>query len=390
MKRKIAIQELTLSFILGMALAGCVQSDLSNKPIAFDVTANYPEKELVLQDFMDVEYVPLQTTDEFVTQGDVAAIGDSVILVKNYINDGKIYVFDRKTGQGLRIINRRGQGAEEYTYINSIVLDEKHEEMFVNDATLKKIFVYDLLGNFKRSFNLANGMECLEVFNFDVNNLICYDMSVYYEEGNKRKKDFYHAIISKQDGKTVQGIPIPFDEVTAPFIQEGDAVVATSIRSIMPCKEKFMLIETSSDTIYSYTPGENRLIPFVVKEKSGNPEVLLTMGPVTSQYCFIQTIKKEFDFTTGRGFPTSEWFYDTQAHEAYSAVVLNADYTNKQKVNMTSNWGVGDIATFDKLEAYKLIEANEKGELKGTLKELASTLNEESNPVIMLIKYRDL
>ena len=97
MKREITIQKLTLSFVLGMALAGCVQSsDLSNELITIDVTANYSEKELVLQDFMDVEYIPLQTTDEFVTQGDVAAIGDSVILVKNYINDGNIYVFDRK------------------------------------------------------------------------------------------------------------------------------------------------------------------------------------------------------------------------------------------------------------------------------------------------------
>ena len=391
MKREITIQKLTLSFVLGMALAGCVQSsDLSNELITINVTANYSEKELVLQDFMDVEYIPLQTTDEFVTQGDVAAIGDSVILVKNYINDGNIYVFDRKTGHGLRIINRRGQGAEEYTYINSIVLDEEHEEIFVNDATLKKILVYDLSGNFKRSFNHTKGAEYLEVYNFDTDNLIRYDMSVYYEEGNEKKKDFYHAVISKQDGRIVQGISIPFNEVTAPFIQEGDAVVATSIRSIMPYKDKFMLIETSSDTVYSYAPNENRLIPFIVKKETENPKVFLTMGPVTNQYCFIQTIKKEFDFTTGRGFPTSEWVYDRQAHKVYSAVILNADYTNKQKVNMISNWGVGNIATFEKLEAYKLIEAYEKDELKGTLKDVASLLNEESNPVIMLIKYKDV
>ena len=32
--------------------------------------------------------------------------------------------------------------------------------------------------------------------------------------------------------------------------------------------------------------------------------------------------------------------------------------------------------------------SNEKGKLKGRLKEIASTLNEEDNPVIMLMKQK--
>ena len=34
--------------------------------ITVDITANYPKKEMILQDFMDVEYIPLETTDEFI------------------------------------------------------------------------------------------------------------------------------------------------------------------------------------------------------------------------------------------------------------------------------------------------------------------------------------
>lgn len=45
---------------------------------------------------MDVEYIPLETTDEFITQGVVMAISDKYILTKNYVNDGYIYIFDRK------------------------------------------------------------------------------------------------------------------------------------------------------------------------------------------------------------------------------------------------------------------------------------------------------
>jgi hypothetical protein len=41
------------------------------------------------------------------------------------------------------------------------------------------------------------------------------------------------------------------------------------------------------------------------------------------------------------------------------------------------------------LEAYSLIEAHGKGELKGKLKEIATELDDDSNPVIMLTKYKN-
>ena len=43
----------------------------------------------------------------------------------------------------------------------------------------------------------------------------------------------------------------------------------------------------------------------------------------------------------------------------------------------------------EKLEAADLVEAYEDGKLKdGPLKEIASTLDEEDNPIIMIAKYK--
>jgi hypothetical protein len=47
-----------------------------------------------------------------------------------------------------------------------------------------------------------------------------------------------------------------------------------------------------------------------------------------------------------------------------------------------------EIESWQPLEAHQLVEDYEKGELKGKLKEIAATLNEEANPVIMLIKHK--
>jgi len=98
--------------------------------ITVDVTAKYPVKELILQDFMDVEYIALETTDEFLCQGVVLDVGKEIILVRNSINNGDIFVFDRK-GNGLRKFNRLGQGPEEYTSLLRVTLDEENGEMFV-------------------------------------------------------------------------------------------------------------------------------------------------------------------------------------------------------------------------------------------------------------------
>ena len=64
-----------LIFIL-FIFVGCGENkQLTDNFISVDVTASYPQKRLILQDFMDVEYIALETTDEFLTQGLVKDVG---------------------------------------------------------------------------------------------------------------------------------------------------------------------------------------------------------------------------------------------------------------------------------------------------------------------------
>ena len=93
---------ITIPAILLFALAGCGKDKQStNQLITVDVTVSYPKKELILQDFMDVEYIPLETKDDFICQGLVLAIGKDIILARNRIRDGDIFIYDRKTGKGI-------------------------------------------------------------------------------------------------------------------------------------------------------------------------------------------------------------------------------------------------------------------------------------------------
>ena len=202
MKRSTTISAAILFVMFGFI--GCNQSKPQSEGlIIVDVTnTDYPIKELILQDFMDVEYIALETQNDFFNQGFVQAIGKKILLVRNRNSDGDIFVYDTK-GKALRKINRKGQGGEEYTYITNITLDEDKGEMFVNDHFISKIIVYDLYGNFKRRFNHKEGATYHDIFNFDKDNLICCDE--YGQDGS-------FVVISKKDGSIIKDIKMPFKE----------------------------------------------------------------------------------------------------------------------------------------------------------------------------------
>ena len=380
-------QNLILVFIL-LVVAGCEKNkQQADDLITVDVTTSYPKKELVLQDFMDVEYIALETTDQFLTQGLVRDVGKEYLLATNRNNDGDIFLFDRKNGKGVRKINRQGQGAEEYTRMNDVILDESNGEIFVKSQG-NKILVYDLYGGFKRCLNL--GREVSSVFDYDKNNLICYDMSDYHSKGKDRSKS-YHIIISKQDGSVTREIFSPFKTINTPIVVDGDKFIASYSYPIRLSHDAWTLVDTSADTLYHYAP-DGTLIPFIVRTPSAHtmqPEVFLYMGISTDRYHFMQTLKNVFNFEKGNGFYTDELVYDREEKAMFQVAVCNDDYAEKRTVAMTAKSINREIENATSLNASRLVEIYKKGQLKdGKLKEIVSKLDEEDNPVIMLVKQK--
>ncbi len=314
--------ELFSIIILSAVIAGCGGGSRHSTTdfITVDVTAGYPQKDLILQDFMDVEYIPLASAEGFINQGVVKAIGDDILLVTNRIMDGDIFVFTR-TGKGVRKINRLGRSGEEYSQITEIVLDEDNNEMFIIDYPARKV-VYDLYGNFKRSLRFT-------------------DTARFY-------------------------LTLPYD---------GD----------------WVLTRPSSDTVYSFHP-DGKITYLIVRTPSihtTDPEVFLFPTVITERYYFMQTIKKEFDLEKMKGFPTTDLVYDKQEEAIFRFTVCNDDFLSKKQVAFGTKPVSHEIAKCQSLEALDLVDAYEKGELKGPLKDIAARLDKESNPVIMLIKHKE-
>jgi hypothetical protein len=101
----------------------------------------------------------------------------------------------------------------------------------------------------------------------------------------------------------------------------------------------------------------------------------------------MQTVKKEIEFET-RQVPRTNLMYDRQENTIHEYTVYNDDFTTKKPVNMSNAAFNAEIAFWQKLEAYELVESYKKEELKGRLKDIAAELEEESNPVIMIAKNK--
>ena len=78
--------------------------------------------------------------------------------------------------------------------------------------------------------------------------------------------------------------------------------------------------------------------------------------------------------------------YDKEEKAIYQCTFYNADYP--EKTIPFYSFPKGEVMMHLSLQASELTQAYEEGKLKGKLKEIASTLNEDSNAVIMLIKHR--
>ena len=375
-----------ISAVLLFALAGCGKDKQStDELVTINVSKDYPEKELILQDIMDVEYIALETTDEFITHGNVMDIGEKFIIVKNNTNDGNIFIFDRKTGKAIRKINRLGQGVEEYPGIAGITLDEENNELFVTHTG--KISVYDLDGDFKRSFNFLDPeSDYLKVFNYDKDNLITYDNKGY---GMVADQQPYHLIISKYDGSIIQKITIPSKEQkTLVIFGDNDQKVIPTFFATTATSDNWILMNLSSDTLYSYSPN-GHIKPFIVRTPSiysMETEIFLFVEGVTSRYYFMRTVEKKLDIKT-RKIPVSRLVYDKQEDSIFKYQIYNTDFLYQRPIYWISSINQ-DIANWYPFDAPELIEAYKEGKLKGRLNEIAAKLNEDSNPVIMLIKYK--
>ena len=169
-------------------------------------------------------------------------------------------------------------------------------------------------------------------------------------------------------------------------IKNGE-IISTQEMNIFPLAQNtpdIMISEFADDTLYSLKDG--KLLPVMIKKPSTHtmtPPILVGVDLFTDRYIFILAYNKKFD--EDRISAISMVYNKKKSNNSYQiGTLLPISFPMKSRGNVLPN-NTGIIAQ----RAEKLLKDYNDGKLEGELKEIASKLKEEDNPVLMLIKFKE-
>ncbi|MDL2245430.1 6-bladed beta-propeller, partial [Parabacteroides sp. OttesenSCG-928-J18] len=345
--------------------------------VVVNVEKSYPVKKLKLQDIAKVEYLPLETTDEFLwSRGGVNTFSDKYITNFNR-EKGDLLIFDRN-GKGVATFNRQGGSGEEYAPHSDLMLDEENNEIIVNDNNQKKIVVYDMEGTFKRVMYYAEDKWYLSLVNYDKNTFIAYNRQTEDEKENS------FLFLSKTTGEVIEEMVIPATgnklstRIETSFNGQR-ATISFAYYPITIGESDFILNEVSNDTLFALSPSRE-LRPIYVQTPSRgtmDPQVFLYLNKESDRYAFFNTMDKKIDLSKGQGPKNRYLVYDKQEKAFYESEIFNDDYTIDLNLFLHEQHFIQRNQSVQELNTINLIQFYENNALQGKLKEIAANLDEE-------------
>ena len=355
-----------------------------------DFEKEYPQKDLLVSENADVEYVRLETTDEVLLDG-LAGLYLSVtdrFIVTNNSKEGRIFVFNRQ-GKHLYNFMRKGNSGEEFMYAKKVRVDDKAEEIFVLDAR-NKVLVYTLDGKFKRVLDLPKDIRADDLWNYDDEWLLSYDNYNLDREGlTCAEQPFF--LISKKDGQ-VKRIGVNAKDRIGPriyFEKNGQrGVMAVSMNYIYKNGDEFVLSELGNDTVFMLKNGE--ISPLLVRTPGSKDKDVRSMmsAPLKlGDYIEVVEAPKELKMESGK-IETKSVYLNLKTGECFDlnlkddvnfvepSAVRSSEYVEAPKNHILS------MPNTDRLFQWK-----EEGRLKGKLAEMVDEMQEDDNPILIIYKF---
>ena len=385
----------TIAFLfLVSILAGCRVSSPQTELFEIDISRSHPSRELRIQTVADVEYVALETTGNFLLDSwsQLSYVSDNYIVV--WQRQGDIFVFN-SDGKALHHFNRLGGGPDEYPRISNVVFDEKNEEIFVS-GNFSRIIVYSISGNYKRTLALPDNLRNITVYNFDDETLLVYDATGLLSDEYREEP---YLFVSKQNGSIVStlgfSLPVRYSNRTNPQFNASGEVVQAPMLITTPNNirygEDFLIADISSDTIYMLTKNKD-LAPILVRKPSvysSSPfKTVLTSLLKTDKFIFLWRIAFDIAAILNNQNIYTSLMYEIETGRTYHVSFINDDFPSWTWIPSADNLEIGKNMTADLIDTALLKDAHDERKLRGELEKLVETLDEEDNPVLMIVKFR--
>lgn len=366
-----------------------------------DLTKSYPERRFCLQDIADVEYVALETKENVLVD-DVFEMGvfDSCIVVCNFMK-GDFLFFDMK-GKFRSRFNRMGGSGEEYLRISKWLYDDDNQEIYVLDLySQRRMLVYSATGQFKREMRFPRDRWFEYLYNFDDSSLLTLktditDNNKYIDSKDSDLNDY--VLISKKNGEIVFPVKTVRKTVPTSFIMRsnGESInVKIPMGTIIKDGEDFLISDVSSDTVF-LLKKDRRLMPFLLRKptvSNTKRPILLDVSLKTDKYVFLAKTVYDLESKDMNALFKSGTILgiDLDKNEIFEPYFYNKDFHNCKSFNNIQSFSPKDAGKnmgAKSINAHILVDALEKGELSGQLKQIASALHEDDNPVLMILRFK--
>lgn len=346
-----------------------------------DVTKTYPRKSISIQSIADVKYIPIETNDSMLWRGgDMKYVREDMIIAGN--NSVGIMVYGGN-GKALYSFGKRGAGPEEYGAIDALCFDKDAGELYAFDLMGCRVKVYGIKGDYRRTLSLpySGKHRVYRIVNLNKNELLAYISNDIY------------ACLSKKDGSIIKEKRFCTDKDFSLAINKDGQRANVFINTMVKQQDRYILTAYASDTTY-IVDRNFQMRPFgkqSPKVLSMDPPVFLFFGLDAPDFSLAYSVKKVWDFEKNEGFPRVNylidkkrggvWTYDYFINDDY--VGFEVDVTHYNEVD--TEYGVAVLA----LKASQLVEARKGGKLKGELKKMTENMQEDDNPILMVVKFKN-
>ena len=359
-------------------------SQFDKKIPILDKSKSYPSLELELQ--TQDKYVQLETSREILLGQNCGLkyASDNRLLFSDEYN-GDVFIFDINGKIYSKFNQKGGLG---YTTITSIAYDENKRELFILDRVSKKIYVFSENGALLRSFKTPQETFIAEIYNYNESTLLAFDENLIGSD-NPTKPYIY---ISKDNGIIIGYVNITVKKVNPSQyienINKNEARAYTFMHTGIPdnCKfgNDFILANKSMDTVYVLRQNKT-LEPLFTQIPSvhSTHTSAASVGMYTDNY--LQICVSDYDvmeaikvMNSGKTWSPKfkHYILDRKTGEFYKD--SNKGRYTVSKVDAPLNHA------YSVIPAMVLLEKNKLGKLNGELKNIASNITINDNPIVVI------
>lgn len=300
-------------------------------------------------------------------------------------------------GKALGVLDKKGQGPEEYLHLDNALVDRECGEVYVVDRSRKTLHVYTLDGAYRRTLKLDNSslrLNDLAIYNKDY--LVSFRDYPAGKGLNRLVTPYCPAVlVSKKDGTVMDSLPLRKDYVASITIGRVVSGEYRAPAAFHRSGHSLYLSDIGSDTIYSVDAKHGILNPLLKREPSvrndEDGKYFLHLRGVTSRYVVLHRQAKQM--TMGANFQLKDedshfLLFDRKTGDICTPRFMNREWSSSEAMPMVEITAGNEDCGYVKLEPFRLKEALEAGELSGKLQNIAEALKEDDNPVLMIVKLK--